>query len=216
METLSGLYAITDEQLLLGEQLFVKTEAALQGGCKLLQYRIGDASTLTRSQKQQQATRLRTLCSRYGCTFLINDDVDLAKKVKADGVHLGQNDMPLSEARKQLGSQAIIGITCHDSLKLARKAEEEGADYVAFGRFYASHTKPQAPLAKLNILAQARQQLSIPIVAIGGITQHNVTELIQFGAHMTAVIHDLWRENETEAIINKVRLYQQQFELYNS
>jgi len=114
--------------------------------------------------------------------------VELAIEVDADGVHLGQQDTPYSVARKLLGENKIIGITCHDKIELARQAEQEGADYVAFGRFFPSNSKPTAPPATMQILEQAKQELSIPLCAIGGITLDNATPLIEHGADMLAVI----------------------------
>jgi len=203
LPTLSGLYAITDDKLMPANQFLAKAEAALKGGCRILQYRAD--KNAARHQRMQQATDLRSLCNQYQCTLLINDDITLAKLVGADGVHLGQGDAPLDEARKMLGQKAIIGITCHDSLQLAQQAELGGADYVAFGRFFPSETKPEAPPAELNILRQARELLNIPIVAIGGITLQRAAHVIEHGAHMSAVIHDLFAQENIEQQANAYR-----------
>lgn len=184
----SNLYALTDDQLLAG-RLLEAVRAALAGGCRMVQYR---SKQPDHSRRLQEATQLLALCRQSQALLLINDDVALAMAVGADGVHLGQEDMPLLEARNQLGAQAIIGITCHDSLTLACAAQDNGADYVAFGRFFTSNTKQSAPPADLSVLHQARQQLHIPIVAIGGITLDNATSVLAAGADMLAVVGDLF------------------------
>jgi thiamine-phosphate pyrophosphorylase len=188
MNLLSGLYAITDDNLLLG-RLESAVEAALQGGCRIIQYR-SKLADITR--QQTEAAVLLRLCKHYGALLLINDNVELARSTGAHGVHLGQEDMPIAKARALLGNDAVIGITCHNSLPLALQAERDGADYVAFGRFFPSSTKASAPPADLQVLVEARKTLQIPIVAIGGITLDNAPSLLQAGADMLAVIGDLF------------------------
>lgn len=192
---LSGLYAITDSVLMPGDLLGIKAESALRGGCRVLQYRNKAASA---EQQYQEAKTLRELCHHYRCVFIVNDDVGLAERVGADGVHIGQTDLSISEARQRLGNNRIIGVSCHDSVTLAREAEQAGASYVAFGRFFASHTKPQAPAADLRVLNRAQACLRIPIVAIGGITRDNAPRVIAQGADMVAVIHDLFAAEDVE------------------
>jgi len=141
---------------------------------------------------------LSDLCRAKGAMFIVNDDVALALACNADGVHLGQADMALADARAQLGDGAIIGITCHDSVELALKAQAGGADYVAFGSFYPSPSKPCAADAPIDILRQARQDIGLPIVAIGGITAGNAEALITAGADMLAVIHGVFAQEDVE------------------
>lgn len=128
--------------------------------------------------------------------FLINDDVELALKVDADGVHLGQTDTQLQQARSALGENKIIGITCHNEIELANEAQKKGADYIAFGRFFSSKTKPSAPTAELSILSQARKSITLPIVAIGGITPDSAPLLLQEGVDMLAVIHGIFGQKD--------------------
>ncbi len=192
---LSGLYAITDSQLMPGSVLEHKVAAALSGGARIIQYR--DKSD-NHALRLQQANTLVTLCNRYRRALLINDDIALAKQAKAHGVHLGQKDGSIAEARTQLGEQAIIGVTCHDSLQLALDAQQQGADYVAFGAFFPSNTKPEAKAAPIQLLDDARQLLQIPIVAIGGITVDNAHQVIEPGASMVAVIHSLFASDDIE------------------
>ncbi len=186
-----GLYAITDSKLLPDDKLLPAVEAALRGGAVLVQYRDKSSSSATRLN---QARNLVAACRNAGVPLIINDDPELALRVHADGVHLGQSDSSLVDARQRLGGDAIIGATCHGDLTLAAKATGEGADYLAFGRFFGSATKPDAPPADLSVLANARQYRR-PLTAIGGITTRNGSALIQAGADMLAVVGDLFDGN---------------------
>lgn len=163
--------------------------AAIAGGARIVQYRNKVASPEVQAN---EANELMDLCRARGVLFLVNDDVDLAQAVGADGVHLGQGDTDLALARAQLGPQRIIGVTCHDKLTLAHRAQTGSANYVAFGRFFPSLTKPEAPPADMGILRQAKAELRIPVVAIGGITPSNATALLDAGADMLAVIHGVF------------------------
>lgn len=192
-----GLYAITDPTLIPDRQLLPAMEAALRGGARLLQYR---DKTATPEQRRQRASQLQTLCRQHSALFLVNDDPALAADIDADGVHIGQSDGGIARARELLGPDKIIGVTCHSNLTLAEQAAAAGADYVAFGRFYPSHTKPQAPPADPDILHQARQRLSLPLVAIGGIDADNGGPLLARGAHALAVIHALFADPAPERI----------------
>lgn len=189
LTSLTGLYGITDEQLITEKHFSQKIESALQGGAKIIQYR--DKSN-DQQKRFQQASRLRSLCEQYQATCIINDDIELAKAVNADGVHLGKDDNSLSKARQILGDNAIIGISCYNNLSLAIEAEKNTADYVAFGAIFSSPTKPNATVAGLDIISSAKQQLSIPICTIGGITDENIQHVIKQGADMVAVISSLF------------------------
>lgn len=190
---LTGIYAITDDTLLPGAQLLRACESALAEGIALLQYRSksGDAA-----ERLEHAQALSALCARLDTPLLINDDVELCLAAGASGVHLGREDASLASARERLGDKALIGVTCHASIEYARKAEQQGADYVAFGRFFPSLTKPQAAQAQLNLLVEARAQLTVPIVAIGGINAQNGASVIEAGADMLAVIHSLFGQQD--------------------
>lgn len=197
-ERLHGLYVITDHTLSQQRKLPLTymVEAAIRGGAHIVQYR---NKTSPIPDREHEALALAELCRAQHVLFLINDDVQLALKVNADGVHLGQSDITLSQARKLLGTQRIIGVTCHDQLALALTAQAAGADYVAFGRFFPSRTKPEAPPASITMLQQARTQLHIPIVAIGGITPENAPTLLAHGADMLAVIHGVFGADDIAA-----------------
>lgn len=183
-----GLYAITDSTLLADGRLLPAVEAALQGGAAVLQYR--DKST-DQPRRRAEAEALLALCRRYRVPLLINDDVELALAIGADGVHLGRGDAALAAARARLGPAAILGATCHDSLAFASEAVAAGADYLAFGAFYPSATKPGAQAAPVAVLSAARA-LGRPVVAIGGITVDNAPPLLRAGADFVAVISDLF------------------------
>ncbi|MCP3670039.1 MAG: thiamine phosphate synthase [Gammaproteobacteria bacterium] len=202
---LSGLYAITDSQMGAEQDLPQLVEQALKGGAKIVQYR--DKST-DHDRRQADASRLLDLCQRHSAYFIINDDVELAAAVAADGVHLGRDDSDIESARRQLGEQAIIGVSCYNRLDLATAAQDAGVDYVAFGRFFPSSTKPQAVEAEIELLIQAKQTLHIPIVAIGGITPENGASLIDAGADMLAVINGLFRQSDVRAAAEQ---FNQQF-----
>jgi len=198
---MNQLYAITDSQLLPGEQLFTGVAAALQGGCKLVQYRDKSADT---ARRQLEAKTLLGLCNQYQAQLIINDDIALAKDIGAHGVHLGQDDLSPVAARIILGNQAIIGVTCHDSLELASKAIKDSANYIAFGRFFSSNTKPDARPAPLSLISEARTQFGkTPIVVIGGITLDNGKQLLTAGADMLAVCHSLFSADDIAAQAKK-------------
>ncbi|WP_020683595.1 thiamine phosphate synthase [Marinobacterium rhizophilum] len=203
---LHGLYAITDSTLMPDDAtLLSQVRSALEGGAAIVQYR--DKSN-DNAKRLRQATLLRELCDQFERPLLINDDLALARACKAQGVHLGQTDGSVAAARSQLGPDAIIGVTCHDSLALAREAQAAGADYVAFGAFFASTTKPGARPAPLSLLPLAAQELGLPVVAIGGISMDNARQVAEAGASMVAVIHALFAAAD---IRHQAQLFSQQF-----
>lgn len=184
-----GVYALADTSLLAADQLLPRVESALVGGAATVQYR--DKSR-DGARRDAEATALRELCRRYRAVFIVNDDVDLAQRVGADGVHLGRDDASPALARERLGPQALIGATCYNRIELAGPALAAGADHVAFGRFFASHTKPGEIYASLDLLRTARSALACPIVCIGGIRADNAAPLVAAGADAIAVGHGLF------------------------
>ncbi len=189
-----GLYAITPDEADT-DVLLRKVRLALQGGVRLLQYR---NKTADAAMRRVQARALRALTREYSALLIINDDVRLAKQVDADGVHLGRADETLSAARAILGGQKIIGISCYNQPLLARAAIAGGADYVAFGAFFPSATKPGAVQAGLELLRHAPDGQGVPIVAIGGITPQNGAKLVEAGADALAVITALFDAPDIE------------------
>ncbi len=198
----TGLYAITDDS----NHLEDKVENCLKAGISLLQYRNKSAHWAV---KLQQAQRLLQLCQQYQTPLIINDDIQLAQYIHADGVHLGQEDMTYEKARQQLGQQKIIGVSCYDQLDYALTMQQKGADYIAFGRFFPSQTKPLAKAVTMDILESAQTKIHIPIVAIGGITPQNGHQLVQKGANLLAVVGGLFAHQNQ---FNQVQQYQTCFE----
>lgn len=199
---LRGLYAITDATLSPGEKLLADAEHALRGGAGILQYR--EKST-DATKREREARALLALCEAYDALLIINDDYTLAAAIGAHGVHIGRDDAALSEVRRLLGPERIIGVSCYNSLEMARDAARHGADYVAFGSVFASPTKPRAPRAELALFREARQTLEIPVCAIGGITLDNAAEVIDAGADMLAIISGIFAAPDPEAAARAFR-----------
>ncbi len=195
VRVLKGLYAITDSALIPDHQFSAKVAAALRGGARIVQYRDKRDSPALRLKL---ATDLVYLCREHGALSIINDDVELAAQVGADGVHIGKDDAALNHARERLGQGAIIGVSCYNRLDLALEAEKQGADYVAFGAFFPSQIKPDAVPASLEFLRNAKEKLTIPSCAIGGITTENAQALIDAGADMLAVISSVFAADDIE------------------
>ena len=190
-----GLYAITADELMTNE-LLRRSRLVLQGGARVLQYRNKLADEALRFE---QAHALRQLTQAFGVPLIVNDDVALAIKVNADGVHLGATDGEISRARAQLGADKLIGASCYNRLDLAREAAGQGADYVAFGAFFPTEIKPNAPHAELSLLRRARAELELPVVAIGGITAQNGAALMAAGADALAVISAVFSAPDIES-----------------
>jgi len=188
---LSGLYAITPDWNDTRRLLNV-TEAILEGGCRILQYR----NKLTSDcHRQEQAVALRGLTRKFAARLIINDDLELALFCAADGVHLGEDDGQLAAARQRLdaaGTGKILGASCYQSLPLALAADQAGVDYLAFGSFFASPTKPLAKRADPALIDAAKHATGLPVCAIGGITLDNAASLIAAGADLLAVITALY------------------------
>jgi thiamine-phosphate pyrophosphorylase len=196
------LYAITDDQLLAGRFLSY-VQAALEGGVTLLQYR---DKRHDEARRLREASELLKLCERYKTRLIINDDAELAARLGV-GVHLGQTDGSLPDARALLGHQAIVGATCHGKLELAERAKAEGASYVAFGRFFPSHTKPDAPPVPLELLSKVRARVNLPIAVIGGITVDNAPSLVEHGADLLAVVHGLFGAQTPAEVTRRARAF---------
>ncbi|MDT4288279.1 thiamine phosphate synthase [Methylomonas sp. MO1] len=190
-----GLYAITQPENKTIAQVVKDVEAALRGGATVIQYR--DKNPL---DARQLASRLLEVCHAYDAPLLINDSIELALAVGADGVHLGRDDGDISEARRLLGPNAIIGVSCYNDVEKAQSMAQAGADYVAFGRFFPSGSKPLAAPAEIVSLQRAKQSIGVPIVAIGGILPENGGQLLAAGADLLAVIGGIFdREPESAA-----------------
>ena len=168
--------------------------AALEGGSvAAFQFRVKD---LDQHAAARLAAPLQAICAEHDCAFIVNDSIALAKRLGADGVHLGQGDGDPREARDVLGRDAQIGVTCHNSRHLALEAGEAGADYVAFGAFYPSETKQAKYQAEPEILSWWSSMMELPCVAIGGITTANAAPLVAAGADFLAVSGGVWNHAE--------------------
>jgi thiamine-phosphate pyrophosphorylase len=185
---IKGLYAITPDMADLNT-LIHKTQLAIEGGAFMVQYR---SKIQDRDVKMQQCAAILRLCREYDVPCIVNDDVEMCRILKADGVHLGENDDNIAEVRRILGEDAIIGSSCYDQLNRAKQAQKEGASYVAFGAVFPTPTKPNAPRATLAHLREAKSEIQIPIVAIGGITVNNAHDVIEAGVDAIAVITSLF------------------------
>ena len=198
-----GLYAITQTETKSDVQILNEVEQIILGGAVVLQYR-----DKRQNKSVKLAEKLLKLCHQYTIPLIINDDITLAKNIDADGVHLGKEDGTVLEARKQLGDNKIIGVSCYNNLQSALQAEQQGANYVAFGRFFSSSTKPLASPADIQTLIQAKQVLTVPVVAIGGILTSNADLLLNAGADLLAVIGGLYTENPKASANAYQRLFQ--------
>ena len=188
----SGLYAITQTENKSTEQITAAVTAAIRGGVSVIQYR-----DKIHRDHEALAIELLSICRKNKVPLIINDNIDLAERIGADGLHLGRDDGDIIQARQRLGKRFIIGISCYDSLLRAIEAENHGASYVAFGRFFPSGSKPLAAPARVDTLGKAKSRLHIPIVAIGGILPENGAQLLQAGADLLAVIGGVF-DNDPE------------------
>lgn len=191
-----GIYAILDADSVPTHQRVVSAQAALAGGVGMLQYRDKGSDETTRLK---HTVALVQICREYDTPLIINDNVALAQETGAHGVHLGQSDAAITDARAALGPQAIIGATCHANLDAAAEAANQGADYVSFGRFFDSRTKPEAPPADPTVLEQAHKVVTLPVVAIGGVNADNGRSLINAGADWLAIAGALFNADDIEA-----------------
>ncbi|MDR2240427.1 MAG: thiamine phosphate synthase [Zoogloeaceae bacterium] len=191
----AGLYAVTPD-LPDTDDLLQRVRAALDGGVRLVQYRNKPALAALR---REQAAALLRLCRDHGAQLVVNDDLALTLEIDADGAHLGGEDGSLATARAALGPDKILGASCYNDLARARQAQRDGADYLAFGSFFASPTKPAAARAEPALLTAARSGLGLPVCAIGGITLQNAPRLIAAGADLLAVVTDLFQAPDIRA-----------------
>jgi thiamine-phosphate pyrophosphorylase len=192
---LRGLYAVTPDEPDTG-RLVAWVEAALDGGAVAIQYR---NKTADASLRREQAAALAAPLRARGALFIVNDDAALAAQVAADGVHVGEDDGSIADARRTVGPGLIVGASCYDDFERAQAAVAAGADYVAFGSFFPSEVKPRARRASLSLLGRARD-LGVPVVAIGGITAANAPALVAAGADALAVISALFGAHDAAGV----------------
>ena len=193
-----GLYAITIDG---SDSIVSDTEQALLGGVKIVQYRDKSHNI---QKRLQQGGALKNLCDRFSACFIVNDDLSLALELDACGLHIGQDDGDVQAIKASLGNK-ILGVSCYNSLDKALVAQDAGADYVAFGRFFPSTTKPDAIQANIDLISRAKSTLEVPVVAIGGITTKNASLLIDAGVDAIAVIDGLFRQADIKATAGKFK-----------
>ena len=191
-ELLSGIYAITPDNL-KKEELYNKVYKLLKNGVRIIQYRDKLRSV---EDKLRISKQLKTICQSFNSLLIINDDIHIAKKINAHGVHLGQKDISCNEARNFLGSDPIIGISCQNNFELALKAQHEGADYVAFGSIFKTSTKKDVVYCSLEDLKDFVKKIEISSVAIGGINLRDFQEVKRSGVNMIAMSSELFLQKE--------------------
>ena len=200
MKNLEGLYVIADAACIGEGRIINKTEEVLTAGVKIIQYR---DKVNSQDDRYKIAEKLRRLTHNYECLLLINDDINLAQSIEADGVHLGKEDTSIKQARKILGDDAIIGASCYAQFANAQAKISASADYIAFGSFFSSETKPDAPRAEIALIKKAKQQFDTPVCAIGGITPQNATKVIKAGADMIAVISAIFNASSPKQAVQE-------------
>ncbi len=193
---LKGLYVITDQKLILRDKFTNTVEKTIRGGAKLIQLR---EKNTPEEEILNLGKELLSITKKYGIPLVINDSPALAKEIGADGVHLGEDDPPVSEARKLLGNKAIIGVSCYGKIERAIQAEKDGADYAAFGTPFFTPTKPHRIGTPLEILREVKKRITrIPIFAIGGINAENAGAVLETGVDGIAVITSVFGSPDPE------------------
>ena len=195
------LYAVTDRHWLNGETLYSQVEKTLEGGTTFVQLR---EKELDEAHFLEEAKKIKELCDRYHVPFVINDNVEIAKKVDADGVHVGQSDMEALDVRKTLGEDKIIGVTAK-TVEQALKAQAHGADYLGVGAVFGTTSKTDATKLDHKVLKEICETVDIPVVAIGGITEENVTELAGNGICGVAVISAVFGQPDIEQATKELK-----------
>jgi thiamine-phosphate pyrophosphorylase len=200
VEEMAGLYVILDRQFLVGRDELDITKQIIDGGARVIQLRDKQSK---KGELLLVAQKLRELCSQAGVLFIINDYLDLAMAVDADGLHIGQEDLPLPVVRRELPIDKIVGCSV-TTLSQATKAQDEGADYIAVGSIFPTTTKKEAIVVGVDMLKELKRTASIPLVAIGGINQNNVGEVVAAGAAAVAVISAVLGEKDVRGAVQKL------------
>ena len=196
-----ALYAITDEYLTPDESVVDQAKESLDAGIDILQYR---NKTKFDAEVKDICIALQDLCREYNVPFIIDDRPHLAEEIGADGLHIGKDDMPISEAR-EIFKEGIIGVSCYGSVRKAKEAQEEGATYVAFGSFFPSPTKPHSGIVSRSVIEKAKEALDIPVCVIGGISQTNVHEIVSEKPNMVSVVSAVYEGNIGENVQNLLK-----------
>jgi len=203
-DKLRGLYVITDNKLTPNEDILQKVELSLKGGAKIVQLRDKKNSY---EQVKQIAIKIQDLAKKYDALFVLNDDVDLACEIECDGLHIGKSDyINFEQIRKNF--KGIIGVSCYGDINNGKFFEDLGADYVAFGSFFSSPTKPDSNIVPLTTINKAKKQLNIPVCAIGGINKQNISKVMDQKPDMISLISDIWSSDD---ISSKSNFYANKF-----
>jgi thiamine-phosphate pyrophosphorylase len=200
------LYAVTDRSWLNGATLYEQVEAALKGGATFVQLR---EKKLDEAHFLEEAVQIKELCKRYHVPFVINDNVEIALAMDADGVHVGQSDMEAGDVRARLGADKIIGVSAHN-VEEALLAQQRGADYLGVGAVFPTGSKEDAAVMSHETLKAICKAVSIPVVAIGGIGAHNVMELSGSGVCGIAVISAIFAQKDIETATAKLKMMAEQ------
>ncbi len=196
------LYCVTDRHWLKGRSLAQDVESAIKGGASLIQLR---EKELSHEEFLAEAKEIGALCRRYGVPFIINDDVELSVLCGADGVHVGQDDMDVASVRQKIGGEKILGVSAQ-TVEQALKAEAQGADYLGVGAVFPTDTKKDADFVPYAVLRQICQAVSIPVVAIGGISEHNIEKLRGSGIWGVALVSAVFAADDIKAAAEKMRM----------
>lgn len=197
---MSQIYALTDDKLTPNSTIFSQVHEILDNGVKFVQYR--SKSPL---QDEKLISSLISLCEDFSANLIINDDANLAKKLGAHGVHIGKDDGEISQIRKFLGHDKIIGVTCYSDINLAINAQNNGATYVGFGAMRVSKTKPNAPLCSAEVILKAKEILQIPLCVIGGINASNLAEILELKPDFIALVEAIYKPNSISQNISNLK-----------
>lgn len=197
---MSQIYALTDDKLTPNSTIFSQVREILDSGVKFVQYR--SKSPL---QDEKLISSLISLCEDFSANLIINDDANLAKKLGAHGVHIGKDDGEISQIRKFLGHDKIIGVTCYSDINLAINAQNNGATYVGFGAMRVSKTKPNAPLCSAEVILKAKEILQIPLCVIGGINASNLAEILELKPDFIALVEAIYKPNSISQNISNLK-----------
>lgn len=193
-EHLNGLYIISDDTLTPNNSILKQITEALEGGANIVQLRNKKGSI---EEIKNLSIAVQELCKSHDALFVLNDKIELAIELGVDGLHIGKSDHHrFDEIRKNF--KGIIGVSCYSSIEMAKDFENRGADYVAFGSFFTSPTKPNSNVIDLKILQEAKEKLTIPICAIGGINLSNVDQVMHYKPDMVSIISDMWSVDDIQ------------------
>jgi thiamine-phosphate pyrophosphorylase len=199
---LKGIYAITDEKLTPLSSVVSQVKRALDNGATIIQFRDKNSSD---DEVEAVCVALQRLCKDANATFIIDDRATLVAKIKADGLHIGKDDISLDQARAIVGSDCIIGVSCYGSIHKAKKAYEGGANYVAFGSLFASPTKPHANVIDFDVISQAKKKLNIPVCVIGGIDATNIAQVMPYKPDMYSMVSGVFSDDAIEKNLSDIK-----------